>query len=98
MNFHGYTSQRGKARWAKPVRRLETNGSPTIPRRYSPKTRQAQSVLGVAMAGRLHKTGWNDRQEANYLENRRNHLLPAFGKTRLCDIGTLEIQQFVLAK
>ncbi len=26
------------------------------------------------------------------------HLIPAFGKARLCDIGTLEIQRFVLAK
>src|SRR5712692_9277500 len=26
------------------------------------------------------------------------HLLPAFGKARLCDIGTLEIQRFVLVK
>jgi integrase len=26
------------------------------------------------------------------------HLLPAFGNSRLCDIGTLDIQQFVLAK
>jgi hypothetical protein len=25
-------------------------------------------------------------------------IIPAFGKARLCDIGTLEIQQFVLAK
>jgi Phage integrase, N-terminal SAM-like domain len=27
-----------------------------------------------------------------------NHLIPAFGKARLADIGTLEIQRFVLAK
>ncbi|HVZ60189.1 MAG TPA: site-specific integrase [Terriglobales bacterium] len=27
-----------------------------------------------------------------------NHVLPAFGQQRLCDIGTLDIQQFVLAK
>jgi len=26
------------------------------------------------------------------------HLLPAFGKSRLCDIGTLDVQRFVLQK
>ena len=27
-----------------------------------------------------------------------HHLLPAFGKQRLCDIGTLDLQRFILAK
>jgi hypothetical protein len=38
----GYTSQCGKARWAKPARRLaKENGSPTLSGRYCPKTWQA---------------------------------------------------------
>ena len=33
-----------------------------------------------------------------YLRTLNKHLLPAFGDSRLCDIGTLELQQFVLHK
>jgi hypothetical protein len=68
---HGYTSQRGKARWAKPARRLaEENGSPTLSGRYCPKTWQAQSSLGAAMAGRLYKEGPDDWPTTRYRETR----------------------------
>jgi integrase len=33
-----------------------------------------------------------------YRRTLEKHLLPAFGDSRLCDIGTLELQQFVLQK
>lgn len=33
-----------------------------------------------------------------YLQTFKNHLLPAFGSVRLCEIGTLELQRLVLAK
>jgi len=36
--------------------------------------------------------------QKRYRRTLTNHLIPAFGKTRLSDIGTLEIQRFVLAK
>jgi hypothetical protein len=36
--------------------------------------------------------------QKRYRRTLTNHLIPAFGKARLSDIGTLEIQQFVLAK
>src|SRR5262249_7499898 len=34
----------------------------------------------------------------NYRTTLNNHLLPAFGDRKLCEIGTLEIQQFILQK
>ena len=36
--------------------------------------------------------------QKRYRRTLKIHLIPAFGKARLCDIGTLEIQRFVLAK
>ena len=36
--------------------------------------------------------------QQRYRRTLNNHLLPAFGDSRLCDIGTLQIQQFVLQK
>jgi len=36
--------------------------------------------------------------QKRYRRTLTNHLIPAFGKARLADIGTLEIQRFVLAK
>ena len=36
--------------------------------------------------------------QQRYRRTLNNHLLPAFGQLRLCDIGTLQIQQFVLQK
>jgi integrase len=36
--------------------------------------------------------------QERYRRTLNNHLLPAFGDSRLCDIGTLQIQQFVLQK
>jgi integrase len=36
--------------------------------------------------------------QKHYCCTLKKHILPAFGKARLCDIGTLEIQRFVLAK
>jgi Phage integrase, N-terminal SAM-like domain len=36
--------------------------------------------------------------QKRYCRTFTNHIIPAFGKARLCDLGTLEIQQFVLAK
>jgi integrase len=36
--------------------------------------------------------------QQRYRRTLKNHLLPAFGDSRLCEIGTLEIQQFVLQK
>jgi integrase len=36
--------------------------------------------------------------QKHYCCTLKTHILPAFGKVRLCDIGTLEIQRFVLAK
>jgi integrase len=36
--------------------------------------------------------------QARYRRTLKTHLLPAFGESRLCDIGTLGIQQFVLQK
>jgi integrase len=36
--------------------------------------------------------------QKRYRQTLKTHLLPAFGNTRLCDITTLEIQRFVLAK
>jgi integrase len=36
--------------------------------------------------------------QKRYRSTLTNHLIPAFGKARLADIGTLEIQRFVLAK
>jgi integrase len=36
--------------------------------------------------------------QSRYRRTFKTHLLPAFGKYRLCDITNLEIQQFVLAK
>src|SRR5450631_3938490 len=54
----------------KAARRLARNGSPTLSGRYTPKTWQAQSSLGVAMAGRLYKDGSEDRPTTRYRENR----------------------------
>ena len=36
--------------------------------------------------------------QKRYRRTLQNHLIPAFGKARLCDLGTLDIQRFVLAK
>src|SRR5690348_5835515 len=36
--------------------------------------------------------------QKRYHRTLTTHILPAFGKLRLCDLGTLDIQQFVLAK
>jgi len=36
--------------------------------------------------------------QQRYRRTIKNHLLPTFGDSRLCEIGTLEIQQFVLQK
>lgn len=36
--------------------------------------------------------------QERYHRTLENHLIPAFGKARLCDLGTLDIQRFVLAK
>jgi integrase len=36
--------------------------------------------------------------QQRYRRTLEKHLLPAFGDSRLCDIGTLELQQFVLQK
>jgi hypothetical protein len=36
--------------------------------------------------------------QERYRRTLNNHLLPAFGDSRLCDIGTLDLQQFVLQK
>ena len=36
--------------------------------------------------------------QRRYRRTLDKHLLPAFGDSRLCDIGTLELQQFVLQK
>ena len=36
--------------------------------------------------------------QKRYGRTLNNHLLPAFGERRLCDIGTLELQRFVLQK
>src|SRR2546430_6069255 len=36
--------------------------------------------------------------QKRYRRTLAKHIIPAFGKARLCDIGTLEIQRFVLAK
>jgi integrase len=36
--------------------------------------------------------------QKRYRRTLTNHLLPAFAKARLCDLGTLDIQRFVLAK
>lgn len=36
--------------------------------------------------------------QKRYLRTLQIHLIPAFGKARLCDLGTLDIQRFVLAK
>jgi integrase len=36
--------------------------------------------------------------QQRYRRTLEKHLLPAFGDSRLCDIGTLELQQFVLHK
>jgi integrase len=36
--------------------------------------------------------------QQRYRRTLKNHLLPAFGDSRLCEIGTFEIQQFVLQK
>lgn len=36
--------------------------------------------------------------QKKYLSTINNHLFPAFGSIRLCEIGTLDLQRFVLAK
>ena len=36
--------------------------------------------------------------QKRYRQTLNSHLLPAFGKFRLCDIGTVDLQQFVLQK
>src|SRR5262249_4595913 len=36
--------------------------------------------------------------QVRYRRTLKNHLLPAFGEYRLCEIGTLDIQSFVLKK
>lgn len=36
--------------------------------------------------------------QQRYRQTIKAHLLPAFGSTRLCDLGTIEIQSFVLSK
>jgi integrase len=36
--------------------------------------------------------------QKRYRQTLNSHLLPAFGKFRLCDIGTIDLQQFVLQK
>ena len=36
--------------------------------------------------------------QKRYRRTLQNHLIPAFGTARLCDLGTLDIQRFVLAK
>jgi integrase len=36
--------------------------------------------------------------QKRYRQTLNSHLLPAFGKCRLCDIGTVDLQQFVLHK
>src|SRR5260221_14487780 len=36
--------------------------------------------------------------QTRYRRTLKNHLLPAFGECRLCEIGTLDIQSFVLKK
>jgi integrase len=36
--------------------------------------------------------------QKRYRRTLTKHIIPAFGKARLCDLGTLEIQRFVLAK
>jgi integrase len=36
--------------------------------------------------------------QKRYRQTLNTHLLPAFGKFRLCDIGTVDLQQFVLQK
>ncbi len=36
--------------------------------------------------------------QKRYRRTLKNHLLPAFGERRLCDIGTLDLQRFVLQK
>ena len=36
--------------------------------------------------------------QKHYCCTLKTHIFPAFGKVRLCDVGTLEIQRFVLAK
>jgi integrase len=36
--------------------------------------------------------------QKRYRRTLNNHLLPAFGERRLCDIGTLDLQRFVLQK
>src|SRR5712692_1809872 len=36
--------------------------------------------------------------QRRYRRTLEKHLLPAFGDSRLCDIGTLDLQQFVLPK
>jgi len=36
--------------------------------------------------------------QKRYRQTLKNHLLPAFGNSRLCDINTIQLQQFVLQK
>jgi integrase len=45
-----------------------------------------------------HTTALKRSTQDRYRRTLNNHLLPAFGRSRLCDVGTLELQRFVLQK
>ena len=46
----------------------------------------------------LERVSANRATQKRYRRTSNNHLLPAFGERRLCDIGTLDLQRFVLQK
>ena len=71
MTVYGYTSHRGTTRRASPDRRLATRlGSPTIPKRFSTKTRHEKPGVGVAMVGGLYQPGWNTRTRTGIHDSR----------------------------